>query len=485
MTDAESNEAGADGGAGGKATAKRVAPGRVQRLVNISLLASAALVLSYLESMVPLPVTLPGVKLGLGNVAVAVALFALGPRAAGGVAVAKALASGLLFGSPVMLAYSLGGTALAFCAMVFFQRVVGAGPLAVCMVAAVFHNVGQIAVAAALLGNASVLLSLPPLAVAACVTGALTGAAASAALAPLCGMPHASGGISRLMASLAKRAPKPKGAEQSAARSENRGAPRTGFGVFRPGGSLAHRLDPRAKILFALLYLAAAYLANSPAALAMVFAAAAAMLFAAAASWSSLRAALRPFFWLVAFIVVFDALFMKSGAVLWQCGAVCISAGGLAYGLEQALRFCCVLLATSTLMSTTSPTALTDGFAALLAPLRKTGAHVDSAALVMGLTLRFIPVFSEELHKLRRAQAARGANFESGGFVHRVLALQPLITPLLAGALRRSDALATSIESRAFGAARARSCLREYRMAARDWASIGLAALLLAACALL
>ena len=102
-----------------------------QRLARISLLSALALVLSYIETMIPLPVALPGVKLGLANVAVVVALLGLDVRAAAAVAVVKVVASGLLFGSPMMLAYSLGGTALAFagCAVVSRIPVLGVVPV--------------------------------------------------------------------------------------------------------------------------------------------------------------------------------------------------------------------------------------------------------------------------------------------------------------------------------------------------------------------
>ncbi len=166
-------------------------PGRrgpdVERLASCSLLAAVALVLSYLETMVPLPVALPGVKLGLANVAVAVALFTLDARAAAGVAAVKVLASGLLFGSPTMLAYSFGGTALAFAGMAALSAVPGVGLVPVSMLAAILHNAGQLGVAALMLQTPSVFVNLPVLAVAACVTGGVTGAVAvgEAALASL------------------------------------------------------------------------------------------------------------------------------------------------------------------------------------------------------------------------------------------------------------------------------------------------------------
>ncbi len=135
--------------------------------------------------MIPLPVALPGVKLGLANVAVAVALFTLDARAAAGVAAVKVLASGLLFGSPTMLAYSFGGTALAFTGMAALSAVPGVGLVPVSMLAAILHNAGQLGVAALMLQTPSVFVNLPVLAVAACVTGGVTGAVGKAALASL------------------------------------------------------------------------------------------------------------------------------------------------------------------------------------------------------------------------------------------------------------------------------------------------------------
>lgn len=157
----------------------------VERLARVSLLSAVALVLSYLETLIPLPVALPGVKLGLANVAVAVALFSLDARSAASVAAVKVLASGLLFGSPMMLAYSLGGTALAFAGMAALSAVPGVGLVPVSMVAAILHNAGQLGVAALVLQTPSVFINLPVLAVAACVTGGITGTVGEAALSSL------------------------------------------------------------------------------------------------------------------------------------------------------------------------------------------------------------------------------------------------------------------------------------------------------------
>lgn len=154
-----------------------------RRLARVSLLCACALVLSYLETMIPLPVAVPGVKLGLANVAVVVALYTLDAKSAGAVALVKVFASGFLFGSPMMLVYSLGGTVLAFIGMVALAAVPGVGLVPVSMLAAVLHNVGQLGVAAMALQTPAVFINLGVLGVAACVTGGITGAVAEGALA--------------------------------------------------------------------------------------------------------------------------------------------------------------------------------------------------------------------------------------------------------------------------------------------------------------
>lgn len=145
---------------------------------RVGVLAALALVLGYIETFVPLPVPVPGVKLGLANIVVLVALKVLDVKAAAAIALVKVLAAGFLFGNPLMMAYSAGGTALAFTAMALLTRVPGLSIVFVAIAGALLHNVGQLIVAALVLGTWAVWVSAPALAIAACATGALSGAAA-------------------------------------------------------------------------------------------------------------------------------------------------------------------------------------------------------------------------------------------------------------------------------------------------------------------
>jgi energy-coupling factor transport system ATP-binding protein len=140
------------------------------------------MILSFVESSIPLPVSLPGFKLGLSNIAVLVALETQGTRSGIIVAFVKVLAAGFVFGSPIMLAYSLGGTVLAFIGMLLVSKVLRLKVVVASMVAALLHNVGQILVAYFMLQSDVVWLLLAPLSFAGCLLGFFTGLAASAVI---------------------------------------------------------------------------------------------------------------------------------------------------------------------------------------------------------------------------------------------------------------------------------------------------------------
>ncbi len=439
-----------------------------QRLSRIALLSALALILSYVETMIPLPTALPGVKLGLANVAVVVALFCFDTKTAAAVSVVKVLAAGFLFGSPVMLAYSLGGTVLAFASAALLAKVPGISVVVVSMASAILHNMGQIAVACFMLGTPAILISLPPLAVAACITGALTGCVAASVVpgrvpggTGLFGaLRNGSDNVSRGLASFGAKT------QVGQAKNINKGkesqARGSGFGVYCAGSTFAHKLDARIKILFVVLFFITAFAAHDIAGLALVGVATVLSLASARFSARNALRTLRPFVWLIVLVVAMDVLFNGSGAVLACAGPFAITQGGLAFAAESVTRFCCLMLGTAALMRTTSPTDLTEGVRSLLHPLAKLGLHVDNLALALGMTFRFIPLFQTEFARLKAAQQARGANF-SGGVVARLGAYLSVFTPLFSSAFRRADAVAFAVQSRAFGAG-SRSSLKEHRM---------------------
>lgn len=155
---------------------------KTKRLTQLGLLTATALLLGYLEYLLPVFPTMPGVRLGLGNVAVLYALYALGRGDAFLLALLKVLLCGLLFTGAVATLYALSGGLCGFFTMCAAKRLRGVSVTGVSVAGAVFHNLGQAVLACFLLGYNAVLSYLPVLLLAAILTGLLTGVIAKGVL---------------------------------------------------------------------------------------------------------------------------------------------------------------------------------------------------------------------------------------------------------------------------------------------------------------
>ena len=143
--------------------------------------AAAALALSYLEFLIPinLIIPLPGVKLGLANLAVVLALVYVSPYAAILVSVVRVALSSLLFGSPTSFALSLGGAALSLAVMLALYAAARQGVkmsyLGLCIASAAAHSAGQICAACILFASAALVAYMPVLMLFSILTGGATG----------------------------------------------------------------------------------------------------------------------------------------------------------------------------------------------------------------------------------------------------------------------------------------------------------------------
>ncbi len=144
-----------------------------RRWKQVGKLAALGILLSYVEAFVPIPI--PGVKLGLANIAVLLALAQHDTAGALCVAFIKVLASGLLFGSPLTIAYSACGTLLSLVGMAPLSRLRTMRLWMVSIVGALLHEAGQLMVASHLLGTSVVWYLAPVLAIAGCTCGLACG----------------------------------------------------------------------------------------------------------------------------------------------------------------------------------------------------------------------------------------------------------------------------------------------------------------------
>ncbi len=154
----------------------------LRRLCACALLGALALILSWVESLIPLPLPLPGVKLGLANLAVLLALELCGRGWAALVLLVKAFLSSLLFAGLGALPYALCGGCLALLIMSLLRDVPGLSPVGVSVAGAAAHGLGQVLLGALLTRTPSLLLYATPLMLVGVLTGALLGFIAGKAL---------------------------------------------------------------------------------------------------------------------------------------------------------------------------------------------------------------------------------------------------------------------------------------------------------------
>lgn len=156
-----------------------------RRIAYLALLTALTVVLGYMEAMIPLPVTIPGVKLGLANITVLIALYLMGPRYGFALTLMKVAVTSLLVGSPSMMLFSAAGSVLAFAGMWALWRTDKVNVLVISVIAAILHNMGQLLVAIWVMNTLAILVNLPIMIIAACITGTITGMVARAVIEAL------------------------------------------------------------------------------------------------------------------------------------------------------------------------------------------------------------------------------------------------------------------------------------------------------------
>ena len=147
---------------------------RTKRLALLSLGVAVAMLLSYIESLIP-SVAIPGVKLGLANVAVMIVLYKLGAWNAVAVSLVRVFLVALLFGSPVSLIYGALGAIFSLALMITLKKYAPFSPLGVSVAGGVAHNMGQICGACFVMGTAKVAYYLPVLLLSGVLSGIFVG----------------------------------------------------------------------------------------------------------------------------------------------------------------------------------------------------------------------------------------------------------------------------------------------------------------------
>ena len=252
------------------------------------------------------------------------------------------------------------------------------------------------------------------------------------------------------------------------------------LGQYFPGTTVAHKLDPRTKILLVTLYIVALFCAKGVVTYGILALCLAICVRISKVGLKSLVKGLKPVLFIILFTGILNLFFTPGDYYVFEIGFIHVSNVGLRNAIFMVLRIMLLIMGTFLMTYTTSPISLTDGLERLLGGLKKLHVPVHELAMMMSIALRFIPTLIEETDKIMCAQRARGADFDSGNLIQKAKAMIPILVPLFISAFRRADELATAMECRCYHGGEGRTKLHVLKYESRDYIALVLGVLVLA-----
>ena len=153
------------------------------RVAFLGLFTAFAMILSFVESQIPTFVAIPGIKLGLPNIAIIIILYRFGWKEASIISLLRVILTSLLFGTVLSMLYSIAGAVLSLIVMILLKKFLSTVTISV--VGGVFHNVGQIAVAILVTETQQLLFYLPVLIISGVIAGIVVGLVAATAVSKI------------------------------------------------------------------------------------------------------------------------------------------------------------------------------------------------------------------------------------------------------------------------------------------------------------
>jgi len=243
------------------------------------------------------------------------------------------------------------------------------------------------------------------------------------------------------------------------------------LGQYYSVDSPIHRLDPRVKIVLAILYIVIVFLSANMLSMALLLGSAFLLVALAHIPVKLVMKSVKPIVFIIAFTAIINIFWTSGeGDPLLDIGFAQIYKEGIVNAVFLMIRIFVLIIGSSILLTyTTTPISLTDGIERLLGPLKKIGLPVHDFAMIMSIALRFIPTLLEETDKIMSAQSARGADFKNGSIMQRVKALLPVFIPLLISSFRRAIELATAMECRCYHGGDGRTKMKRLKLVKRDY----------------
>ena len=247
------------------------------------------------------------------------------------------------------------------------------------------------------------------------------------------------------------------------------------LGQYYPASSVVHRIDPRAKVILATLYIICSFLCKNILSFAALIVSAVVLILLSRIPLRIVFQSLKPLIVILLFTVIINIFWTSGDTLLFEWRFIHIYLEGVMQAIFMIVRILILIIGTSMLLTyTTTPIALTDALERLLGPLKKLHVPVHEFAMMMTIALRFIPTLVDETEKIMSAQKARGTDFSSGSLLRRARALIPILIPLFVSAFRRAEELATAMECRCYRGGEGRTRMTILRYSPWDFVAIGL-----------
>ena len=240
------------------------------------------------------------------------------------------------------------------------------------------------------------------------------------------------------------------------------------LGQFIPGNGVIHRMDARVKILLLIAFIALIFCTFNFVSLGVITASVIAVIILSDIPFKMYLKSLKV---IIVIILITSLLnvFYGSGEPLVQFWVFKITLSGIYRAIFVTVRIILLILISSCLTFTTSPTDLTDAIERLMKPLKFFHIKVHEIAMMMAIALRFVPTLLEETDKIMAAQKARGADMESGGMIKKIKAMTPVLIPLFVSAFRRAYELAVAMECRCYQGGDGRTRMKILKMKKSDY----------------
>jgi len=240
------------------------------------------------------------------------------------------------------------------------------------------------------------------------------------------------------------------------------------LGQYIPGNSPLHRSDPRVKILLTILCMVLVFLVNNYFNFLILYLFTGLIITVSEIPLKYTLKGLKPILFIVIFTIIIN-LFTVKGTPVFKYGPIEISIEGIDISVKLALRLSLMVVITSLLTLTTTPILLTDALESLMKPLKYVGIPVHEIAMMMTISLRFIPTLLDETEKIMKAQASRGADFDSGNILEKAKSFIPILVPLFVSAFRRADEMAVAMEARCYRGSEGRTRMKQLKITPVDY----------------